>query len=358
MTVLLPLSDWLTYLLFSLLAGYVFLAYIPEEKKPAVVVPRQLMLTAPLGIALLSFMPVLNLIITFGGSIGYVQSMYSVIFEFQAGRAWMMIAWLSIFVWLTVFLKAPKAVKTIGLLLLVFAIGYASHAASLAVLTGMLSHAVHYLTVGIWTGILLLAGWFSFNSSNWHAFLKWFHPFALGVMALIIGSGVAVMLFVLDFNTYINSWVLPYGQLLLLKHVSILPLLAFAFINGYLARKALKDKSFNPLPWVKAETFMISIVFFITGIMSTKAPPHNVDVTARTEGISSWYQFFHPGMTEPPVNLAVTANIQGILLLFCGLILLMLILLSFRKNVHPAAAVFFALLFIISTYAGTMLSVM
>ncbi|MDQ6596378.1 copper resistance protein CopC [Bacillus salipaludis] len=39
-----------------------------------------------------------------------------------------------------------------------------------------------------------------------------------------------------------------YGQMLLLKHISIIPVLIFAFINGVLSRKSIKLPSFNPRP--------------------------------------------------------------------------------------------------------------
>ena len=45
------------------------------------------------------------------------------------------------------------------------------------------------------------------------------------------------MTIVVDYKDYANSWMLPYGQALLIKHLLIIPLLAYAFINSVLIRK-------------------------------------------------------------------------------------------------------------------------
>ncbi|MED4778442.1 hypothetical protein P9306_18285, partial [Bacillus atrophaeus] len=52
--------------------------------------------------------------------------------------------------------------------------------------------------------------------------------------------------YVVDIKDYAKCWVLPYGQMLLLKHIGILPLLAFAFINGVLIRKTKALSLYNP----------------------------------------------------------------------------------------------------------------
>jgi copper resistance protein D len=49
--------------------------------------------------------------------------------------------------------------------------------------------------------------------------------------------------------------------------------------------------SFNPRPWVKAESFIILIVFYFTSVLGTLSSPHEVDFTVRSEGASKWVEW-------------------------------------------------------------------
>ena len=139
----------------------------------------------------------------------------------------------------------------------------------------------HFLIVTLWTGILIQVAWFSKDKQKWSQFLRWFTPFAI-VCIIIIGiSGLTLMFNVVEPKDYVKSWVLPYGQMLLLKHISIIPVLVFAFINGVLSKKAATIPSFNPRPWIKAESFIILIVFYFTSVLGTLSPPHEVEFTVQ-----------------------------------------------------------------------------
>ena len=50
----------------------------------------------------------------------------------------------------------------------------------------------------------------------------------------------------MEFEDYPNSWMLPYGQALLIKHLLIIPLLVYAVINSILMKKKL-DKGYYTL---------------------------------------------------------------------------------------------------------------
>ncbi|WP_129691719.1 copper resistance protein CopC [Gottfriedia acidiceleris] len=39
---------------------------------------------------------------------------------------------------------------------------------------------------------------------------------------------------------------------------------------------------------LKAESIVLTLVFFFTGVLSTKSSPHEIDLTIRTEGPSKW----------------------------------------------------------------------
>ena len=72
------------------------------------------------------------------------------------------------------------------------------------------------------------------------------------------------MTVVIDYKDYANAWMLPYGQALLIKHLLIIPLLAYAFINSILIRKKIKNNdSFNPRPWTKAESLIVFLIFSV-----------------------------------------------------------------------------------------------
>lgn len=357
MNVLVPLTELITYVLFSILIGHVALQFVSPEKKPSIYVSRRFLLCCVLGIILFTFGPLLQVVAYFGGSVGVAQTLFSVLFTFEIGKAWITIVWCSILLWLAIYLESSKYIQAILLFLMVLSIGYASHVASLSFWTGFTSHTIHFLAVILWAGILIQVSWFSKDSTNWDQFLRWFTPFAIICMIVILISGVIVMLFVIDINDYINAWVLPYGQMILLKHISIIPLLAFACINGILVRKMRKLPTFNPQPWVKAESVSILIVFFFTGILGTLSPPHDIDQTVKSEGVANWIMELISRPIKLPVNLEITASLQGGVAILFGISFLIMIFLSFYKRKSPFLAVFLTICFIISTYLGLMASI-
>ncbi|MCE4093154.1 CopD family protein [Priestia aryabhattai] len=357
MNVLVPLTELITYILFSILIGHVALQFVSPEKKPSIYISKRFLLSCVLGIILFTFGPLLQVVAYFGGSVGVAQTLFSVLFTFEIGKAWIAIVWCSTLLWLAIYLESSKYVQAVLLFLMVLSIGYASHVASLSFWTGFTSHTVHFLAVTLWAGILIQVSWFSKDSTNWDRFLRWFTPFAVSCMIVILISGVIVMLFVIDITDYVNAWVLPYGQMILLKHISIIPLLAFACINGILVRKMRKIPTFNPQTWVKAESVSILIVFFFTGILGTLSPPHDIDQTVKSEGVANWVTDLLSSPIKPPVNLEITASIQGIVMILFGILFLSMIFLSFYKRKTPALAVALTICFIISTYLGIMMTI-
>jgi copper resistance protein D len=47
----------------------------------------------------------------------------------------------------------------------------------------------------------------------------------------------------------------------------IIPVLVFAIINGILSKKAATIPCFNPGPWIKAESYIILIVFYFNSVL-------------------------------------------------------------------------------------------
>jgi copper resistance protein D len=259
------------------------------------------------------------------------------------------------FLYLAILLKGSKYVQSILLLLMILAVGYSSHVASLSFWPGLLSHSTHFLIITLWTGILIHVAWFSKEEPNWSKFLRWFTPLAVLCIIVIILSGIYLMLFVVEPKDYVKSWVLPYGQMLLLKHISIIPVLVFAFINGVLSRKALKFPSFNPKPWIKAESIILLVVFYFTAVMGTLSPPHEIEFTVKSEGASKWVEWLLGKNILSTTQLHLVPSFQSGLLIIISILFLLLILISF-KRVKPILGVVFGVGFVVAMYFGLIMS--
>ncbi|WP_144549830.1 copper resistance D family protein [Bacillus sp. X1(2014)] len=357
MSYLIPITEFGHYMLISILVGYVVLQFIPESKKPKIYISKPLLLLCPLGIILFTFAPLLELILYFNGSVGFRSAAFSVLSDSEIGRAWIFICSLAILLWITIYVDGSRFFQAQWLLLMIFAIGNASHGASINFWPGVLSHSIHFLFVTVWVGVLLHIGWFSTNSDNWSSFLRWFTPLAIGCFLIISLSGFMLMFVVIDQQQYLNSWLVPYGRMLLIKHISIIPVLAFAFLNGVLSRKTAKNPGFDPLPWIKAESLILMLVFFFTGILGTLPPPHEVDVTQTIAAMNpSWLEWLVAKNTfiSGQVELAPTSS--SALLIFISVLFLFLILISYKMTNH-AFAIVFGTCFIITIYLGLMFSV-
>ena len=121
--------------------------------------------------------------------------------------------------------------------ILIQAFGWSSHASSYDQVKGFYNHSAHFTAVSVWAGILFVVSWFSKNHSNWLNFLKWFTPVAIVCFISTIMTGFILMTFAVEFKDYPNSWMLPYGQALLIKHLLIIPLMIYAMINSILIKR-------------------------------------------------------------------------------------------------------------------------
>ncbi|MFC0272149.1 copper resistance D family protein [Metabacillus herbersteinensis] len=356
MSALIPITEYLNYVLFSILVGHIVLQFIPESKKPTIVIPKSTLLLSILGIILCSFAPALQVILYFSEGLGY-RAAFSILTDFQVGISWIFIGFMATFLWMTIYVEGSKYLQAVWILLMILAVGYSSHVASLYFWEGLITHSLHFLAVTLWTGLLLHVAWLSKDLKNWFSFLKWFTPFAIGCFVLLITTGLLVMFYVVEPRDYMNSWALPYGQMLLLKHISIIPLLLFAFINGFLAKRSLQDETFKPRPWLQAESILLMIVFFITGVLGTQSPPHQVNFTVKSEGAATWVESLIGKEIIPPFLIQVAPSLQGILLVIFSFMFLILIIISFNKKIKSTVALLFASCFIVSLYLGLMMNV-
>jgi putative copper resistance protein D len=354
MAYLIPIGEGITYVLFSFLIGHVVLKFVKKDKKPEIRIPKPFLLLTVLLVVVFSFLPVLKIILSFYHMAGLSQTIQSVLADFQAGQSWLMTSAAAACLWIVIYLDGSKYFQGVLLLFMIAALGYASHAATLSFWPGIASHSIHFLSVTLWTGVLLHTAWFSKKTANWQAFLSWFTPFAIVCMTVLTASGLIVMTFVVDLNDYVHAWSLSYGQVILLKHISIVPLLVFAFLNGFVGKRAAHIQT---LVWVRAESLVVMIVFFLTGVLGTQAPPHDVNTTLRSDGASPLFEFIKDSKIEAPIEIGFAFSLNGMLLFIFAALFLGMIVISFIKKRNAYAACAFAVLFIVSAYLAFMANV-
>jgi putative copper export protein len=356
------LSEAMLYLCFSILVGGFTLSIIPETARPHFKLSKSILLAATLGVAFLSFVPVLKLILYLSPDMGLGLTVQSVLLNFEVGKTWVKTGVLSLvlFVYLVpIKLERKPFLSLTGLVLTIVLIilqGWSSHASSLSGWQGAITHTTHFLAITTWTGILIVVSWFSQNHDNWQRFLKWFTPVAIACLALVALTGFELMGYMINEDDYVNSWTLSYGQTLLLKHLAIIPLLVFAFINGILVRKKVDNNpAFNPLPWAKLESVMILLIFAVTGALGQESPPHNIEATINETGVSPLFSFFHEA--APLLPLKFSPGILAVLLFLSAILFLAMLMLTFIKKAPKIMALAMGILFILTCYLALMLSV-
>ncbi|WP_168121663.1 CopD family protein [Paenibacillus sp. HB172176] len=318
-------SEGLLYLCFAILTGALALRLVPEHARPLVEVPQRLLIGCALAIPLLSYIPLHELAISYADEfeLSYSAMLKSLLLDVNAGKAFVWTAIASVGLALLLGMRSlqhdrrtPKLALFIVLLMMIW-LGYASHAASISPWKGLIVHTAHFLTATLWLGILFVVSWFSKDTGShrsWNAFLKWFSPAAVVAVALTLTAGFALMTFTTP--QYLNSWMLPYGQLLLVKHLLILPLLLFAYTNGFGYKRILKERpGFNPKPWLRAESAIGLLVLFATAALGQQAPPHIVRETLQTVSPSPLFTAIYRGSFSPDLSLQLSVRTESILML-------------------------------------------
>jgi len=364
MTIIGVVSETLLYLCFSIILGSFILHIVPKPYRPEINVPKKFLLLSIIGIAILSITPALQVILTFYKDIGLGLTIRSVLFTFEVGQAWIVTFILSniLFIYLILFdIRKKSTYSYVGIaftLALILTLGWSSHASSLTEVSGFIAHTIHFLAVSIWIGILLVISWFSSNKENWLTFLKWFSPVAITCFLVTVGTGLFLMSLVVDFKDYTNAWMLSYGQALLIKHLLIIPLLAFAFINSVLMRNQLnKDKEFNPKPWVKAESIILLLIFAATAVLGQQSPPHDIETALATNGPAKLFELLYQGQIERDLSAFLSFGINSISLLGLAILFLALTIFSFVKKAPMVLSFVMSILVVLTSYLALMLSV-
>jgi putative copper export protein len=358
------ISELILYICFSLIVGSLILNLVPESHRPEIKVPKWILLFAVSGIALLSFIPVLRIVLYLYQDIGLGLTFKSVLLSFEIGKAWIFTFMVSLFLFMLVLmidLKKKTEASYIGLVLvflLILALGWASHASSLTEWSGFLTHSIHFLSVCVWLGILITVSWFSRVQHNWLQFLKWFSPVAMVCLGLTIITGLVLMSFVVDIKDYANAWMLPYGQALLIKHLLLIPLILYAFINGILAQRRVKSNpDFNPINWLKAESVIVLFIFSATAALGQQSPPHDIFTLIKNGGVSTLFDMLYQGNIYPGMQVSIVFGMTSVGLIGLALLFLSLTVFSFLKKVPVVFSFVMSILFVFTSYLSLMLAI-
>ena len=348
--------DFGKYLCFSVLIGHIALQFIPENRKPKVKVPPSVLFSALVGIIVFSLGPLITTIYYFRVPGEMFSLILSAFFKLNIGHAWIFTFVFSILLGFFINRESFKYLQAVIMLLLIFAVSYSSHTVSLSLAVGFPTQTLHYLAIMLWTGIVMNVAWFSKKHENWSHFLKWFTPFAITCVVIMMISGLVLMNFIVEPKDYVKSWTIPYGQMLLLKHISIIPVLFFAIVNGILMKKVDQDKEFEPLKWMKAESILLFFTFFFTGIMSNlSTAQHNIESIVKIGKESKWAEWITGEDFIPPLSIELNPTIPASILLVLSVYFLYLIVDCFKKS-KPLRAIWMGIGFIVLFYLGLMLS--
>ncbi|MFI2855837.1 copper resistance D family protein [Paenibacillus sp. JSM ZJ436] len=354
------LSEPILYLGYSVLAGIAVLSLVPSSQKPKLSLPSWLGPAAAGVVMIGSFIPVLQIIMFFKDDIGLYASFEAVMFSFSEGERYTWILILSLLMAVTSrrVIKNPQSRLRGVLLLLLLATAAAmsafNHAASLMGWKGQAGYFIHFTAMAVWSGTLFIAGFYNKGREGWSSYLRWFHPLAVTAVLLVISSGLFLMSAVTP--QPVQSWILPYGQALLLKHILILPVLVFGLVNGRWVRQRLeRSSSFAPASWAKAEGVLLFLIYVVTGFLNQQGAPHAYPEVLTSSFSAKPFLWFHPEFTEGPIMLEWSFTGTLLLLLAAGMLAGMLW--SFIKHKKAVTALLLSLGAAAAAYAGIMFSV-
>ncbi|RDW15833.1 copper resistance protein CopD [Oceanobacillus arenosus] len=360
MELLVIISQVFLYVCFSVLAGSFLLLLIPESQRPDVKIPKYLLLASAVALPIFAFVPVLDITLFIAPRLGLFESFKIVLTTYTVGTAWSFTHIGSILLVLVVGMMRPNEKRIaafLGILLtfgLMLSIAWSSHAGSMVPLKGITGHFIHLSAVSIWVGVVLIVGWFAVNHNHWLEFLNWFSKVAIGCLAATAISGIVLMNIMVD--GYTDSWMVSYGQGLLIKHLFLLPLIFYALINGVIVKYQLsKNAAFNPIPWIRLESLILLVIFTITAFFTQQAPAHDNYLT--NDAVSSLFRLFHDGVIDPSSTVGFAVNLPVVYFFLPSILFIGLMLLSIYKKASLLLPFLFSCLFVGCIYCMLMISV-
>ncbi|WP_026672120.1 copper resistance D family protein [Alkalihalobacterium bogoriense] len=351
------ISNALLYPLVAFAIGY-FIIQMTNKKHQVLLISPQVIRWVIFAIIVLCLVPVLSLsvYITRTFDAPFWETYSTVIRTYAVGQSWIGIAIIgTVLIVLTRF-KSKAWLSFLLMTCLTFVVGFSSHAASLDQLGGTVANGLHFFSATVWIGTLFIVAWFTKSDFDFQEFIQWFSPLAVGAVFVITASGFMLMNYIVP--EYVHSWVLTYGQLLLLKHLLFIPLLIFGFVHGFLLKRRMKvysnervKKSF------KFESVVALVVFVISAFMTEQTPPHEVATTLQFEEPSALFTMIlgmHPQQLLPlGLQLTLWNGIVGVVSL--GLLLLFGYYLHKKTSVVISSLIL--CLFVLGGYATAMASI-
>jgi len=328
------LSDMLLYGCLAWLIGHFAVQLIPLPYRPDVSFSvRQLRLFILL-IPVFFSSSVIRIVRYLYEDIGFWMTLRSVLLTFEVGNAWIVMSILSVLLSAVTFSKRQQRIP-LSLFLLFFMVvtlAWAGHASSIKGAEGIVVHTVHALSVFIWVGGLFVLGFSSKTEHNWQLFIEWFKPLVTLCFVLIVGSGIYLMSAVIRIDDYPASWILPYGQSLLWKHVLILPVLILGFLNGK-ASYAQTDQAFKiKRTRVRIEGILLLFIFAATAWLGQQEPPHSIKDTLKTSGSGKLSELIFPNLRDAYSDIRFEPTVASISLFMISLLFTGLLIFVIKKT--------------------------
>lgn len=360
---LIAVSNGLLYVALGILMGTALLNMIPKTNRPELKVPFPLVLGSALLLPIVTFPSLLDIAqsISSGRDRLLSEALEMVVFSFQIGTAWisLTIASAALALLIVLFYRKKNAHWSIylaSMALLAAIIGFQAsvgHAASANSLIGFTTHTMHYLAVSVWIGTLFVVSWFSKSYVNWEGFLEWFTLIAAGCVVLATMSGLIMSQLITESIT--GSWVLSYGQALLLKHLLFAVILFFAVFNAFFIRGRLKkDASFSPRSWLRAESAAALSILAVTAFMTEQETPQRIERLLRAEGPSPLYAMLFDSGPAGPASPVFSFHLPGLVLILVGGLFAWLTYYSMKKEMSAWVVLGISLFFAISMLLGLM----
>lgn len=360
MDIIVIISQALLYLCFSVLVGSFILLLVPSKYRPDIKIPKRFLLVSAITLPIFAFIPVLDITLYIAPRLGLFESFKIVLTTYTVGTAWNFTLLGSVMLVLLIALarSTEKGIFAfLGILLtfgLILTVAWSSHAGAIDPIIGIISDFIHLVAVSIWVGVLLIIGWCSLNHNNWLEFLSWFSMVAISCLVATALSGVFLMDVMVD--GYIDSWMVSYGQGLLIKHLFLLPVVFYALVNGLIVKyKLSKDPTFNPIPWIRVEGFILFVIFTITAIFSQQSPPHGNYLTS--DAVSPLFRLFHGDIIDSGNTIGFGVNSNTVSFFFLSILFMGLMILSFFKKASIIISFLFSCLFVMSIYCMFMITV-
>ncbi|WP_146813345.1 copper resistance D family protein [Halobacillus faecis] len=343
------------YACLSILIGASLLSFSDEKLAHR----RKTWTVITLVVPVFALFPIIELSVMLQGyrDGSFLSSLIHVLTQLKGGQSWILLFSLSgLHMVLLNTVKRPKIVYSFSLLIIVGMIltqSMTGHSANTNSFQGALFHTIHFIAVGAWSGILLVVSFFSDWEHHWESFVGWFTKVAIGCIVWVILTGVAMSLLLSE--SIVGSWMLSYGQALLVKHLLFIVLLLFAFVNGFLIKRLVaEDAGFSPKRWWKAESLLVVFIYTITGYMTEQETPHNIAQTLEQQEPSVLFRLFTTVDGLGPLTLA--PNLISIASLVLAFIFLLFTAVMVKRN-SLSGTFFVSAMVVWCLYLGLMSSV-